>query len=239
MLCRWMVFFLMCATATSYAALPTNPPTKGYSSGSKSAPGQPVQNPGAGRPGAGPASSSGTQLPQQRPYDRPGEYVPSSLNAIYGSPGVVTQQGGAWVGSENLYNLSSNVGLDVEIIQPQAVALPITREAIIGKLSALLRNGGVNVRTNMGGSPLPFLHVLVMIQPIEKGFVAYCAVRLFEEVEIDRVHFKPGLTWQTISWEKQELIVSPPEQLDAEINKTLSDMILSFTDRLKQKPDHR
>lgn len=156
---------------------------------------------------------------------------------IYTTPGTATWQGNEWVGSDNLYNLSKNIGIEIEVIAPSRANISLSEDEIKEKLYNLLKLGELTADSLATGvNPLPFLHVLIMVNPIEKGFAVYCAIRLFEQVDNKRVHFKPGVYWQAITWEKQELIITPPEALQSQVLKTLRDMARSFTESHRQKP---
>lgn len=159
---------------------------------------------------------------------------PLSAEYVYTSPGTAMWQGADWVGNDNLNNLSKNLGIYTEVIQSSHANVSINEEEIKEKISAIIKSGGVE-SPSREINPLPFLHVLIMLQPIEKGFAAYCALRLFEQVDNRRVHFKPGIFWQTITWEKQELILSPPDALQSQLLKTFREMAKSFADQYKQR----
>lgn len=158
-----------------------------------------------------------------------------SLDSIFTSPGVATLQNGRWVGSEHLYNLAQDFGVVVEIIQPTGQSIAINEASIRDKVLSLLSAAGLRPRTTLiaNESPLPFLHILLMINPIERGYVVYFAARLFESVQVNRVHLKVDLTWQAITWEKQEILIFATEQLQTELFKTIDSVISSFTEKLK------
>lgn len=162
-----------------------------------------------------------------------------AIEGLFTSPGIVTWRAGEWVGSEHLYNLSKDLSIDVELIKGTPSGIPVNEDRIKEKIIPALKEIGLNTRFSLfpGQKPLPFLHVLIMINPIEKGYVAYCALRLFEEVQLNRVYLKPGIVWQAITWEKQELIVFPPEKMEEMIYKTIQDMVSSFISVYKQKPE--
>lgn len=158
-----------------------------------------------------------------------------TMTSIYTAPGVATLQGGQWVGSEHLFNLSPDLGIYVEVVKPAEVNVEINTASIKDRIAAILRNSGFQPRLSLFAdrSPLPFFHILIMLNPIEKGFVAYCTGRLFEEVQLMRTHLKVGITWQAITWEKQELIIFPTEQLQEQIDKTMQVITTAFGDRYK------
>lgn len=159
----------------------------------------------------------------------------TTVGHLYTAPGIATLQGGQWVGSENLNNLTKDIGVVAEIIAPSTLSVPLTEEALRQKVVSLLQEARLNphpAESMTKENPLPFLHLLIMVNPIERGFAAYCAGRLFEEVQIKRVFLKPNIVWQAITWEKQELILSPADQLQDSLNRTIQYIIKDFTDRL-------
>lgn len=182
------------------------------------------------------------QIPKNPLSQKPGltDEVPTE-GSIYTSPGIVTRQGSDWVGSENLYNISPQLGVEVEIIKPPSFPIPLSEDQIKEHVITILQDAGLSPRHSVLSrvDVLPFLHVLMMIQPIDRGFAIYCAVRLFEEVQNKRVFFKPGITWQGILWEKQELVISPPDQIQDQVNKTLDGILSSFVGVYKQRPEAR
>lgn len=82
-------------------------------------------------------------------------------------------------------------------------------------------------------APLPFLHILVMLQPIEKGYAVYCTGRLFEAVDLHRINLRGGIYWQAITWEKQELLIVSKEQLQEQVDKSVQTIASAFADRFK------
>lgn len=79
--------------------------------------------------------------------------------------------------------------------------------------------------------PLPFLHVLIMVNPIEKGYVAYFGLRLFESVEIKRVVLEPDTAFQAITWEKQTLLIASTEDFKKEMSNLTKELTEDFISR--------
>lgn len=191
-------------------------------------PGQPQQGPGQKKiPPPPPARPPALQTPKN---------IFTRLSTVFSSPGIAALQGGEWVGTEHLYNLPVDIGLVVEIDKPGSLAnVPVTDEKIKELISTSLKSIKLSQREPIitRQTPLPFLHALIIIHPIEKGYVVYCALRLFEEVQITRTYLKPGIVWQAITWEKQELIVTPADQLLEQVQQTFQSMMGTFTERIK------
>lgn len=198
----------------------------------------------AAAPQAKPAGPTGQQPPAAQPSSPASKSTmppfyrgprPTALSTVFTSPGIATLQGGSWLGSEHLYNLPSDLGVVVEVIKPPTASVQIAEDKIKGIVSAALKTVYMRTREPIieKDTPLPFLHVLIIIHPIEKGFVAYCAIRLFEETQMKRIFLKSGIVWQVITWEKQELVITPPDQLSQQIEQTIQSIMTSFTDRIK------
>lgn len=65
------------------------------------------------------------------------------LNAFYSMPGIATFRGADWVGSEDLYNLSTDIGLFVEIIQPAGQPFAISEANIQERVASILKSSGL------------------------------------------------------------------------------------------------
>lgn len=154
---------------------------------------------------------------------------------FYPNPGIVAQRGGAWIGSDHLYNLTSNIDILVEIFKPDNVDIPITEEIIRSRVADIFKKGGITPIAEQvaGEPPLPFFHVLVMIYPIDKGYVAYCEGRLFEKVQLDRIRLDDLTLLQGITWESQNLIVSPTSQIGEQISKSVDEIAETFVERYR------
>lgn len=176
----------------------------------------------------------------EAPPPKPEEH-PVVLQSIFASPGVVELRGNQWVGSEHLFNLSNSIGIYVEVVQPPGQTSEVTESLLKSLVSEVFSNGGLSSRTSFmsGKSPLPFFHVLVMLQPIEKGFAVYCAGRLFEEVDVHRVHLRGNLTWQAITWEKQELLIFAEGQMKEQVSESIRKIATAFVERFKSYKETR
>lgn len=150
-------------------------------------------------------------------------------------PGITAFQKGQWVGSDNLWNIASSIGVSVEIIKPLGKPLPIASDAIKARVSSLFDKAGISPVADgrPPRAPLPFFHVLIMIYPIEKGYVASVSGRLFEAVTVPRYNADKSVTWQAITWEKQDFVISPGDLLVQQMDKTIDDITNSFIDRYK------
>jgi len=168
----------------------------------------------------------------------PGKAQPTGevdVKNVFTSPGVAILQNNQWVGSDHLYNLSNQLGLLIEISQPDSKQYRIDEIALKKNVENVLGKVGIQSRVpflNSDFTPLPFLQFIVVVNSQATGLnVAYCGCRLFESVRLDRVHLDPNMTWQAITWESQTLSLTPPEQLQETVNKDLADLAVKFSER--------
>lgn len=150
-------------------------------------------------------------------------------------PGVVGLKDNQWIGSDNLMNLSQNIEVFVEIAKPEGKNIPITEESLKDLVSGILSEGGINphVESSEQNPPLPLYHVLILINSIPNGFVAYCSSRLFEEVQMKRVILSEGTTFQAITWEKQDLLIAAEQDLPKHLQDSIKDMATEFKTRFQ------
>lgn len=153
----------------------------------------------------------------------------------YLSPGIIAYQGSQWVGSDNLLNVGKDIAIYVEIVKSPTQQIPFDEESIKIKLSDIFTKNGIGTLPTgfTDKPPLPFMHALVMIVPFEKGFLAYCSVRLFEQVTLPRVILADQTFFQAITWEKQNLVVAAPQDITREVTNTLVEMTNNFVERVK------
>jgi len=159
----------------------------------------------------------------------------SEEGRFYPNPGIVAQRGGAWVGSDHLYNLTNKIDIHVEIFKPENVDLPLTEEMIRSRVADIFKKGGITpiAEEVAGDPPLPFFHVLIMIYPIDKGYVAYCEGRLFEKVRLERIRLDDLTVLQGITWESQNLIVSPTNMIGEQISNSIDEIADTFVERYR------
>lgn len=159
----------------------------------------------------------------------------SAVTQIYASPGIASLQNGQWVGQDHLYNLTNQIGVYLEFSQPPGVQLTIDEAAIRVSIEQALRKAGIEPRADILGSnqgPLPFLHFIVVMNPQESGpTAAFCACRLFESVFLDRVRLDKGISWQVITWEDENLLLIPTDQLQKTLLSELTDFATAFGTR--------
>lgn len=154
-------------------------------------------------------------------------------STIYMHPGMITYRDNKWIGGDHLFNVSKNIPVAVELLLPADLTVTITDESIRDQITEIFKK--VDITTNFEFTaekpPLPFFHFLVMVHPIEKGYVACCDGRLFEDVHLNRVILDPLTAIQGITWEKQSLIVFPEKLFEEQIKAAVEDIATTFSTR--------
>ncbi|HEY4832645.1 MAG TPA: hypothetical protein VIH61_08825 [Waddliaceae bacterium] len=160
---------------------------------------------------------------------------------FYPNPGIIALRDGRWVGSDHLYNLTNKIDIVIEFFTPPSVVLPVTKENIKTTVSEIFKKARITPPTDFSGDkpPLPFFHMLIMMYPIEKGYVVYCEGRLFEQVELDRVKPDEQTAMQAITWESQNLIITSKEDLANQLTKSVDEIATAFANRFRFYEDIR
>jgi hypothetical protein len=174
--------------------------------------------------------ASHAQPPQAQ--SQPSQASPDE-GRFYPNPGIVANRGGRWVGSDHLYNLTDKIDIVVEIFKPENVQVPVSEEMIKARVIEIFKKGKIEPQAESapGKPPLPFFHLLLMIYPIDKGYVALCEGRLFEEVHLDRIILDEQTVLQGITWESENLIVSPSADIEEQVFKSVDEIANTFVDR--------
>jgi len=153
--------------------------------------------------------------------------------AFHTRPGLVSFKGGKWVGNEHLLGLSKGIRIVAEIVKPKGVSIGLTSEKLRTQAELKVREVGVDPdpKINPQQTVLPFLHILVLVYPVEGGFAASCNVRLFEGVELSRAAATQTTKWQAITWEQQTLIVFPKSKIGGQIQNSVQEILGAFGKR--------
>lgn len=160
--------------------------------------------------------------------------VPTEEGGIpFTIPGIVGAKNGAWVGSDNLFNLKPNMNVYVELVMPENMKIEINEAQIKSLVLQIFARVGIIPIAFVapGEAPLPLYHVLIMLNQVDECNMAFCACRLFESVTLKRVILNPGITFQAITWEKQELISAAKKDFYPLLNKTITDFTEEFIGR--------
>lgn len=190
----------------------------------------------------GTSTSSGKPTPPAPPPPQP-EFkkelvkIPPKPGPVkqefYPNPGIVSFVHGKWEGSDYLLNVPDHIGINIEVLQPESSKVAFSTEPLHQKIVEHFKKASITpmAEARKDGPPLPFLHVLIMLFPIDKGYSAYVGVRLFEEIKKWHVEISGKTALQAITWERQTLIIFPTEALNDQITKTVDEIMNSFVER--------
>lgn len=159
---------------------------------------------------------------------------PLTAQNYYTMPGIVGLRNGGWEGSDDLFNLTPNIEIIVEMVKGEKKKYFMTDEFIKEHIVKYFKEGGlVPYSQAADGPPLPIFHVLILITPVQEGYAAYVSCRLFEAVKLKRLVLDQDITYQAITWEKQDLIIAPKEGNMAELAESIKELTQSFITRYK------
>lgn len=153
----------------------------------------------------------------------------------FGMPGVIGYQNGKWEGTDYLGFLSNNIGISVEILKPEGIA-PVSDASVFeNQIAAIFGREDINPRADVSeGPPLPFLHLLIFIYPVDQDhFVVFGNERLFEQVQVVRKEFTPAGVWQAITWETQDMTAANGANLDAKVKELVDKLGIAFAKRYR------
>lgn len=145
-------------------------------------------------------------------------------------PGVIAAREGRWVGGDNFVNLSKAIPVQVNIIQAAGVEISLTKETLQMKVSQIFEKGGLSPLSN-ANPPLPFFNLVVMIFPTADGLAASCQGRLFEKVNLDRIHFKDEV-FQAITWEQTNVVFGATDEFERMLSTTIEGIANNFISRV-------
>lgn len=188
------------------------------------------------------SSKPQTQVPAHRkeepvqPYKQLARPELPPMTKPFGMPGVIGMQNGKWEGTDYLGYLSNNIGIDVEILKADNVPQVSDIATIESRLANIFTKEDINARADVTeGPPLPFLHVLLIIYPVDKDrYVIFGNGRLFEQIEVIRKDFIPAGYWQGITWENQDIAIASGQQLDAQMKALADKLGTAFAKRYRQ-----
>ncbi|SCA62912.1 Uncharacterized protein SCG7086_AF_00220 [Chlamydiales bacterium SCGC AG-110-P3] len=152
----------------------------------------------------------------------------------YTHPGIVSYKAGRWIGNDHLFNLSNEISVIVETILPLNYTEGATADSIRKRVESHLRNAGIDPFSSSDGvaEVLPFIHVLILVYPIDDAYISSVSIRLLESVDLPRVQIEQGVVWQAVTWEKQKLLRTPTgqhvQQVDAAIDSIIGEFVKRF-----------
>lgn len=154
----------------------------------------------------------------------------------FGMPGVIGLQNGKWEGTDYLGYLSNNIGIDVEILKADAVPQVSDASTLENRIAAIFTKEDIVPHADVPeGPPLPFLHLLLIIYPVDKDrYAIFGNGRLFEQIQVIRKDFIPAGYWQGITWENQDISLATGQQLDAQMKEMADKLATAFAKRYRQ-----
>lgn len=173
------------------------------------------------------------QTPSIHPLER--QALPS-MTKPFSLPGVVGLQDGKWVGTDYLGYLTDHIGIDVEVLKPDSIQSPVDVNELQNIVAKTFENDGMTPRADpVEGPPLPFLHILITIFPIERDkFVVTGNSRLFEQLQVVRKDFVPAGYWQGITWENQDVVLAKGSELNGKVKEVVEKLAKAFATRYRQ-----
>lgn len=152
---------------------------------------------------------------------------------LFTLPGMVGLNNNQWVGGDNFFNLSNEIQVVVEIAMPEGKKLPVSKPNISNIILRGFSKAGIipHAQATEDSPPLPMFHLIVFANSVEDAVVGFCAGRLFEAVELKRVNLEKGITFQAITWEKQDLIIASEEEFPVQLDKSVQEITQEFVTR--------
>lgn len=180
-----------------------------------------------------PSKPAESPVPQTTPLAPP--KVLPLMEKPFGMPGVVGFQNGMWQGTDYLGYLSSNISINVEIVAGNNLPKMPDTAILEGEVNKIFTKENLVSHAQVTeGPPLPFLHILLFIYPVDKNrFAIFGTARLFEQVQVVRKNFTPAGYWQAITWETQDVMLAEESQLNAEIIAIVNKLSTAFVKRYR------
>lgn len=214
------------------------------SGSSSSSPTQPLPGPAAPQQTIITPGKPRTQVPIQPPVSREHleqriqerEFDSTTHGPFYIYPGVVNAKEGKWVGYDYLYNLDANIPVEVTIVKPTDATIPTSEEAIRQKIIEEFYKANIDTNPQFSGGrpPKAIFNMMILIYPLNDGFIALCDGRLLETVELSRVTPSAAEgTFQAVTWEHKNLIVAPADNFIPLLTQTIEGITRTFIERFK------
>lgn len=160
---------------------------------------------------------------------------PQTTNSpLYIYPGLVRLKDNNWVGYDYLYNLTSNIPVEVTIVKPQDASVPVNEEEVRNRIAAILQGAGISTEAQIigGQPPQALFNMMILIYPLNDGYIALCDGRLIETVQSKRVELAPAEgSLQAITWEHKNLIVATSNNFSQLLHQTVDQITKTFVER--------
>lgn len=209
-------------SSTPTPALP-GPPTPTETIKPFTKPGQTIKKPG---------KSSMEKLKEKEKKLSEEQVAPTEL---YRFPGVVKLSEGKWVGYDYLYNLTNNIPIIVTIVKPENASIPVSEDVIKQRITEMFQKGGIdtNLQIMFGRPPSAVFNMIILIYPLNDGYIALCDGRLLESIDLKRVTLDQATegTFQAVTWEHKNLIVSAAPNFVALLDQTVDGIVKTFLER--------
>lgn len=149
-------------------------------------------------------------------------------------PGLVRFSIDRWIGSEYLYDLPSDIGVVVEVLVPKELSTMFNTVKIKDDIHAVFKGVGITPMAQSIGNqpPLPFFHLLAYVLQVEDAYALSISGRLLEAVTLPRTNFQLAGTWQAITWEKQDMVVSSKTQITEQLYETAKEIAMLFAEKV-------
>lgn len=215
-----VLIFLFVGTLHSYAAAP--PGTSPTTTPSKTTP--PPKKP---RKPAPAKIETGPELTVKK------SDIPPPPQIGYTLPGIIGKGAAGWIGSDHLLNLTSDINVIVDIVKPENVTLTFTAEQVRKEVLLRFEKHGFDIQFTQQdkGPPLPYFDIQILVQHIEGGYALSIQGQLFEAVTLKRVILPEEVTFQAVTWEKQDLLITPTDQLNQQVYKSVQEITDQFLAR--------
>lgn len=156
-------------------------------------------------------------------------------NQYFSLPGIIAFRNGQWVGTDNLFNISPNIEVSSEIIHPKGKDVNIDEVLLRKEVEEIFKKAGINTHPEITSEnpPLPRFHIIVLINNIESGYVAYYSCQLLEAVQLKRVVLDPGITFQAITWANDDLLIAPHQEFNKLLTENIQKIANEFVGRYR------
>jgi hypothetical protein len=210
-------------TASSSTTVPQT--TNQYNQSQKGAAASPI-----GKLPASKGAGGGARKPKLE-LNEPAQHVEEPT---YTFPGLLAKIGNRWVGNDYLYDLHRNIGVVVEVITNEGREIPVDKEGLKEMVKEIFMHVELVPESlaSENTPPLPFFHILIFVSPAENSNVAFVSGRLFEDALLARYGLDPIGTWQAITWEKQDLVITSPLQFSEQLKKSVANIAQTFADKV-------
>lgn len=232
MVIRWVLLFMLLAIGYLSA---TTTSTSSSSGSSANKPGgvtpmQPKSMPGSVYP------KSQTAPPKKTNLVIPPKTTsaPGFSGELFFHPGMLFVKDGKWVESDNFTSLPKSIAIQVNIVKPEDLTVPVEAAKLEAAINTVFSNAGMTRMQSgeQGGPPLPFFSLVIMIYRYKEGFAAANVARLFEQVNLSRLTLDPNQIFQAITWEQTGLVVANPNEFENLLTTTVQGIADNFVKRV-------